>query len=69
MSRLFLCTSSTRPSDPVIGDTWLETDTNSVIVYGPLGWAVYSLQNVGVGSNSNGTESQDDGFTNDPNTP
>jgi uncharacterized repeat protein (TIGR02543 family) len=43
MSRLLECTSETRPLEPLIGDTWLETDTGSIIVYGPIGWSVYSL--------------------------
>ena len=43
MSRLLTCTSETRPLEPLIGDTWLETDTGSIIVYGPIGWSVYSL--------------------------
>ena len=65
MSKLLLCTSYTRPSDPIIGDTWLEIDTNSVIVYGPLGWTVYGLQNID--SDSDGVIDQNDNFPNDPN--
>ena len=59
MSRLLTCTYSTRPLDPIIGDTWLETDTGSIIVYGPLGWKVYGLQNMGSAS---GTDTDGDGI-------
>lgn len=46
MSKLLTCTSETRPENPLVGDTWFEADTNSVIVYGgsSIGWTVYSLE-------------------------
>ena len=59
MSRLLACTSYTRPSDPLIGDTWLETDTSSIIVYGPTGWSVYSMGSMGQAITEEPTEPND----------
>lgn len=46
MSRILTCISTNRPENPNDGDTWFETDTQSIIVYGGanVGWITYGLE-------------------------
>ena len=56
------CTSSTRPSNPLTGDTRFETDTKSIIVYDGTDWRAYDNDGVSSSYPSNSYSAVLDGL-------
>lgn len=53
MSSFKNITSSTRPSNPVAGDVYFETDTKNVIIWDSSNWRGYQNDGISIGAVTN----------------